>query len=64
MARKKINIRVTNCDDCPFLWQNMEHPQSTCTAAKRSWGMGYHEDGDPIPEWCPLLTKVITVVMD
>ena len=54
-------IKVHNCDDCPALWENMEFPETRCTFAKQSWGMGYHEYGNPSPSWCPLKSGSIVV---
>lgn len=47
-------IKVRSCSDCPALHQNSEYPESYCKVAKRTWGMGYYRNGDPIPDWCPL----------
>lgn len=57
MRRNKVVVyNVSSCSNCPGLWQNMEYPDSFCTLAQRSWGMGYFIHGDPIPDWCPLRT--------
>jgi hypothetical protein len=60
----KIKIPKESCDDCPFLWQNMEYPESKCTASKRGWGMGHYERGDPRPDWCPLNSGPVTVELE
>lgn len=58
MAHKEITVK--ECSDCPFLYQNGEYPESTCKAAKRTWGMGYYEGG-PAPKWCPLRKQPVLV---
>jgi hypothetical protein len=61
------SIVVTSCDDCPFHWENMEYPESRCKAAQGSsyglWGRGHHENGDPIPDKCPLKKGTVVVAL-
>lgn len=59
-----ITVHVASCDDCLFLWQNGEYPESRCRLANRDWGMGYHKTGDPLPGWCPLLNGPATLVLN
>lgn len=68
MAR---TIKVAGCDDCPFLWSNMEYQETLCRAdlafgnATRGyvWGLGEHRRGKPAPSDCPLRADDVSVGM-
>lgn len=53
-------IVVQTCGECPALHRNSEYPESECTIARRTWGMGYYRGGPP-PQWCPLRSENVTL---
>ena len=57
-----MRISVKNCGDCPFLYQNVDYPASTCKAVNRSFGMSYYQQGNDAPDWCPLARKHAVIV--
>lgn len=56
----QLTLTVNNCSDCPFFSRNSDFPETTCGAAKRTWGMGYYQGG-PSPAWCPMRTADVLV---
>lgn len=58
-------VKVTQCQDCPFLQQNGEFPQSWCSLARNDlWPMGFYQNGEPAPPSCPLRKGPAQVVLN
>ena len=58
---KILSKPVERCKECPFFSSNSEYPQTRCSLAGKTWGMGYYKKGDPVPKWCPLRQGAATI---
>lgn len=59
-----LKLEVADCSDCPFLRSNSEYPETLCAASgqRRVGGMSHYESG-PSPDWCPLRSASVSVLL-
>ena len=57
-----MNIKVTNCQECPFCNTDYEYGKNQCNANGNIVAEGYQElPSDKVHELCPLKTESFTI---